>query len=517
MACNNLVIVLGDQLWTGSPALEHATSADDRVVMMEAREEATYIPQHKIRLVLFFSAMRHFRDELKDRGYTIDYSALDKHENRGSIGAELERLFQQHKPKQVVCLEPGDHRVRTEIEDACSSAGIPINIIADTHFLCSIDEFCEYRDGRKSLIMEYFYRDMRRRTNTLMNDDKPVGGKWNFDGDNREAFGKSGPPDIKDPRRFRTDNITNEVIAVVQEEFPNAPGSLDAFDYPVTHEQARDALRDFVQHRLSNFGRYQDAMAIGHPYLFHSRISTSLNLHLLGPRDAIEAAINAYENGEAELNSVEGFVRQILGWREFVRGVYWTEMPDYAGRNALEADVEVPAFMWTAETEMRCVKESVDQLIDHAYAHHIQRLMVLGLFNMLLGVKPYDVHRWHISMYADAIDWVSLPNVLGMSQHGDGGLVGTKPYAASGNYISKMSNYCANCRFKPGKATGDNACPFTTLYWDFLSRNRNRLKSNRRMNFQFKNFDRKDDDERRAIRKHADKLKNQFTAETYLT
>ena len=517
MACNNLVIVLGDQLWAESPALEHATAVDDRVVMIEAREEATYIPQHKIRLVLFFSAMRHFRDDLKDRGYSVSYSALDDHDNSGSIGAELKRLVQRHKPKQLVCLQPGDHRVRTTIEDVSSETGIPLKIVSDTHFMSSIDDFREYREARKSLIMEYFYRDMRRRFDTLMEDDKPVGGKWNFDGDNRESFGKSAPPDIKAPRRFRTDRITDEVIALVEKVFPNAPGKLESFDYPVTPEQARDALRDFIQYRLSDFGRYQDAMAIGHPYLFHSRISSSLNLHLLDPRDAIEAAIKAYDEGDAELNSVEGFVRQILGWREFVRGIYWAEMPEYAGLNKLNANLEVPAFMWTAETDMRCVKESVGQLIDHAYAHHIQRLMVLGLFNMLLGAKPYDVHRWHMSMYADAIDWVSLPNVLGMSQHGDGGLVGTKPYAASGNYITKMSDYCSNCRFKPGEATGDDACPFTTLYWDFLSRNRNRLKSNRRMNFQFKNLDRKDDTERRDIRKHADKLRKQFTAETYLT
>jgi deoxyribodipyrimidine photolyase-related protein len=517
MACNNLVIVLGDQLWTKSPALDNAKSTDDLVVMIEAREEATYIPQHKIRLVLFFSAMRHFRDELKDRGYAVSYSALDDTSNCGSIGAELRRLVQQHKPKQLVCLQPGDYRVLTTIENVSSDTGIPLKVVEDTHFISSTDDFREHRQGRKSLIMEYFYRDMRRRTDTLMVDDKPAGGQWNFDGDNRETFGKSGPPDVKAPRRFRTDRTTDEVIALVEDKFADAPGRLDAFDYPVTREQARGALRDFIEHRLSNFGRYQDAMAIGYPYLFHSRLSSSLNLHLLEPRDAIEAAIKAHDEGDAALNSVEGFVRQILGWREFVRGVYWTEMPDYAELNKLDADIEVPAFMWTAETEMTCVKESVGQLVDHAYAHHIQRLMVLGLFNMLLGAKPYDVHRWHMSMYADAIDWVSLPNVLGMSQHGDGGLVGTKPYAASGNYISKMSDYCSNCRFKPGKATGNDACPFTTLYGDFLSRNRNRLKSNRRMNFQFKNLDRKDDSERRDIRKRAEKLKMQFTAETYLT
>ena len=517
MASNNLVLILGDQLWLKSPALAYSESEGDRVVMIEAAEEATYIPQHKMRLAIFFSAMRHFRDDLQERGYSVDYVALDDPDNRGAIGAELKRQIEESDPDQIVCLEPGDHRVKTMIEDTCSQTKKALNIVEDTHFLSSIEDFREYEAGKNSLVMEYFYREMRRRTNVLMEEGKPLAGRWNFDSDNREAFGKSGPPDIKPPRRFRTDSITDGVIALVERQFPDAPGKLDAFDYPLTHAEARKALRDFIEHRLPNFGRYQDAMAIGRPYLYHARISSSLNLHLLDPRDAIEAALEAHDDGEAELNSVEGFIRQILGWREFMRGIYWTRMPEYAELNALDADLDVPGFMWTGETEMKCIQECVGQLIDHAYAHHIQRLMVLGLFNMLLGARPYDVHRWHMSMHADAIDWVSLPNVLGMSQHGDGGLVGTKPYAASGNYINKMSDYCANCRFKPSQATGDDACPFTTLYWDFLSRNRNRLKSNHRMNFQFKNLDRKEQSERRAIRKRADELKTRFTQETFLT
>lgn len=516
MACENLVLVLGDQLWIGSPALKFAQGTDDRVVMIEAAEEGRYVPQHKIRLVLFFSAMRHFRDALKDAGYAVSYSALDEPDNHGSLGRELKRYIEAHAPDRVVCLEPGDYRVRTMIKDTCSDAGTDLKIVQDTHFLSTLEDFRDHERGRRTLIMEYFYREMRKRNGILISDGKPAGGQWNYDADNREVFGKSGPPKINTPRRFRSDAITDAVMTLVEKRFPDAPGKLEKFDYPVTPDAARDALDDFITHRLSQFGRYQDAMAIGHPYLFHSRLSSLLNLHLLDPRDAIDAAVTAYDEGEVELNSVEGFVRQILGWREFVRGIYWTRMPEYADRNALNADLDVPAFMWTGETDMRCISESVDQLIDYAYAHHIQRLMVLGLFNMLLGARPYDVHRWHMSMYADAIDWVSLPNVLGMSQHGDGGLVGTKPYAASGNYINKMSDYCTKCRFKPGKAIGDDACPFTTLYWDFLSRNRNRLKGNRRMTLQFKNLDRKDGSERRAIRHQADKLKTKCTEKTYL-
>lgn len=517
MAVRNLILVLGDQLTFSSPALEAADKANDRIVMAEASTEATYIPQHKQRLVLFFSAMRHFREALKSDGFQVDYSTLEDDRNTGTIAGELDRRIKTYKPEAVRCLHPGDYRVKSSIEEACSKAGTRLDIVEDTHFLSTLGEFRRHQQGRSLLIMEYFYREMRKKTGLLMNDGEPVGGAWNFDEKNRQSFGKSGPPDIRAPRSFRTDAITSGVIKLVEKHFSSAPGSLEAFDYPVTEKQARQALGDFITHRLENFGRYQDAMASGRPYLFHSRLSPALNLHMLDPRQCIEAAMAAYDDGKAPLNSVEGFVRQILGWREYVRGIYWTRMPGYAELNALDADLPMPAFMWTAETEMACIRASVEQLIGHAYAHHIQRLMVLGLFAQLLGVNPYDVHRWHMSMYIDAIDWVSLPNVLGMSQYGDGGIVATKPYVASGNYINKMSDYCASCRFNPAKASGDDACPFTTLYWDFLSRNRNKLKGNRRMGFQFKNLDRKDDGERRDIRKRADTLKTRLIEKTYLS
>ncbi len=516
MPCETLVLVLGDQLSVTSPALRRATSDSDRILMLEVREEAAYVPQHKIRLVLFFSAMRHFRDELRGRGYKVDYAQLDDRENRGSIETELGRRLNQLKPERLVCIEPGDYRVQRMIETAAANNGTEMEFLPDTHFMTSIAEFRDFADDRKALLMEYFYRDVRRKTGILMSGSQPVGGQWNFDKDNRDTFGKSGPPEIRAPREFTPDDITRQVIGMVEKQFPKAPGHLKHFDYPVTSEQAGAALQDFVTHRLYGFGQYQDAMAMGRPYLYHSRLSAALNMHLLDPRDTVEAALDALDNGAAELNSVEGFIRQIIGWREFVRGVYWTRMPDYADVNELDANLDMPEFMWTGETDMMCVRQSVAQLIDHAYAHHIQRLMVLGLFSLLLGVRPYDVHRWHMSMYVDAIDWVSLPNVLGMSQYGDGGVVGTKPYAASGNYISRMSNYCAHCRFNPKRATGEDACPITTLYWDFLSRNRGKLENNRRMGFQFKNLDRKDSAERRAIQQAADRLKTTFTQKTYL-
>ncbi|MDX1514132.1 MAG: cryptochrome/photolyase family protein [Gammaproteobacteria bacterium] len=511
-----LVLVLGDQLNVGSAVFDDLDPKVDAVLMTEVRHEDEYVPQHKVRLALFFSAMRHFRDELQERRIRVHYAELDDRNNRRNFGDELGRWIHKTRPESVVVARPGDYRVLDTLKHHARSAGCRLEVREDRHFFCSDDEFEFFVGDRKSLLMEHFYRHMRKRTGTLMKNGKPEGGKWNFDADNRRSFGKSGLPKMKAPRSFQPDKLTDNVLAMVDRQFPDAPGRTDAFDYPVTGAQAKDALRDFITYRLEGFGAYQDAMARGEPYLYHSRLSSSLNLHLLDPREAIDAAVRAYEDGKAPLNAVEGFVRQILGWREYVRGVYWRYMPDYETMNALSADRPAPAFLWTGETEMNCVRECVSQLRDHAYAHHIQRLMVLGLLCLLLGVRPYDVHRWHMSMYADAVDWVSLPNVLGMSQFADGGIVGTKPYCATGAYIDRMSDYCAGCRYDPKKSIGDVACPFTTLYWDFLSRNRNRLKGNRRMTIQFKNLDRKSPGERRSIKTHADGLADELTRDEYL-
>ena len=485
--------------------------------MAEVDEEAEYIPQHTIRLVLFFSAMRHFRDELVDRGYPVHYVALDDAGNRGSLAGELARWGRKLEPEKVVVVKPGDYRVEQALTKAGRELDCPLEIREDRHFIVSIEEFTEFARGRDNLLLETFYRQQRRRTDTLMQGREPVGGSWNFDTENRSPLKKGEQPTIPTPHSFEPDDITREVIELVEKRFPDNPGSAEGFDYPVTAAQAATALDDFVEYRLEHFGTYQDAMATGKPYLFHSRLSAAMNLHLLDPHGVIRAAVDAYEDGGAPINSVEGFVRQILGWREYIRGIYWLKMPDYAELNALDAELPMPAYMWTAETEMNCVRQCVTQLVDHAYAHHIQRLMVLGLNALLLGVRPYAVHEWHVSMYVDAVDWASLPNVLGMSQYGDGGVVGSKPYAASGSYINRMSDYCAGCRYRPDSATGDDACPFTTLYWDFLSRNRNRLRHNPRMQLQFKNLDRKTTSERRRIRSLAEKLRVELTEETYTT
>lgn len=510
----NLVLVLGDQLDVDAAAFDGFDRARDAVLMMEVDEEAKYIPQHKQRLVLFFSAMRHFRGALRERRRKVHYVALDDVDNRGSLYGETLHRLEGARPQRVLLTAPGDYRVLEALSAAARDAGVVLEVRADRHFYAGAEVFEEYAATRKSLVMEHFYRQMRRRHHVLMDDGRPQGGRWNFDADNRASLGKGGPGVIPRPRRFAPDALTREVMALVQRTFPNSPGRLESFDYAVTPQQANLALKDFIQNRLPLFGRYQDAMASGEPYLYHSLLSSALNLHLLDPRVAVEAVVNAGAADHAPLNAVEGFVRQVLGWREYIRGIYWLKMPGYAGLNFLNAELPMPAFMWTAETEMRCVSESVRQLIDYAYAHHIQRLMVLGLFALLLGVDPFAVHRWHMSMYADAVDWVSLPNVLGMSQYADDGIVGTKPYCASGNYVNRMSNYCSGCRYDPAKSYGDDACPFTTLYWDFLMRHRERFEGNQRMGFQLRNLDRKSRSEQRAVRKTAKRVKAEMTDET---
>lgn len=505
MTLRHLVLVLGDQLEAGSAAFDGFDPACDAILQMEVREEATYIRQHKRRLAFFFAAMRHFRDEQRAAGRQVVYSELDDPANRGSFAAEVRRRAAELNPQRLILLEPGDWRVQEQL----SALGLPLEIRADRHFLCSHETFASFADQHPRLVLETFYRFMRRRLGVLLEPDGvPSGGKWNFDAENRAAFGRKPPP-IPAPRRFPPDATTRGVLALVAEQFPDSPGRLEGFDFPVTRAQALEALDDFVAHRLSAFGTYQDAMLGGEPVLFHSRLSGPLNLHLLNPREVVDTVIG--NPSHAPLNAVEGFVRQVIGWRELVRGVYWRFMPGYAEANALAADMPVPRFYWTGETDMRCLVEAIGHTIDHAYAHHIERLMVLGLFCLLLGAHPGEVHRWHMSMFWDAIDWVSLPNALGMSQYGDGGIIATKPYAASGSYINRMSDHCRQCRYDPHKADGEDACPFTTFYWDFLARHRARLARNPRMRFAYLNLARKDSDELAAIRRRADDMKRRLT------
>ncbi len=505
-----LIVVLGDQLAVHSAALDDFDKKQDAVWMAEVAGEAEHVPSHKARIAVFLAAMRHFRDALKKRGMTVHYRQLDDRGNRRNFADEFKAAVKRLRPQRVVLVEPGEWRVQQTFVDAAKQLGIELLIRTDRHFLCTREEFAEHARGRKQLRLEYFYRELRRKHDVLMQEGEPVGGKWNYDAENRGNFDKSGPRELPAPRRFRPDAVTKEVLRLVEKKFPDHPGSLQAFDWPVTARQAKQALEDFVQNRLGEFGRYQDAMWTGEPYLYHSRLSVAMNLHLLDPRDVIHSAVAAYHIGIAPLNAVEGFVRQILGWREYVRGIYWLHMPEYLERNTLQAKQPLPHFYWTGETEMNCLRETVGQTLEYGYAHHIQRLMITGLFALLLGAHPKEVHKWYLAVYVDAVEWVELPNTLGMSQFADDGVMASKPYAATGKYIQRMSNYCTGCTLKPDKATGEDACPFTTLYWDFLARHEKLLVKNQRMSLQLKNLRRKSKAELDRIRTAAAGLRARY-------
>lgn len=510
----NLVLVLGDQLDHQSAAFRGFDRSQDAVWMAEADQEITRVPSHKLRIAFFLSVMRHFRDQLQKKNRRVIYHELQrqaKHDRGSSFGEILTDDIRRLRPERLIVVEPGDDRVLAQIQETADDCGVELEVRADEHFYCSTEEFRQYAEGRKKLLMEFFYRHMRKTHGVLIDQhQQPVGGKWNFDHDNRESLGKQGPVGLSRPRRPRRDRVTTSVLELVAQRFADHPGELTEFTLPVTRRQALAFLNRFIDEVLPDFGRWEDAMWTGQPFLYHSRLSALLNTKLLNPRDCVQAAVAAWTSGTAPLNSVEGFVRQILGWREFIRGIYRLHMPDYVTLNHLNQHAPVPSFFWTGQTEMKCVHESMQHVLQHGYAHHIHRLMVLGSFSLLWGVHPRLFHDWHMAMYVDAVDWVSLPNTLGMSQFGDGGIVGTKPYCSTGNYINRMSNFCEGCQFDHRQRTGSQACPFTTLYWEFLDRNSSILESNHRMAMPMKNLRRlrEQPDEMEAVRGRAAELRS---------
>lgn len=506
----HLIVVLGDQLSPSSPVLREADPERDVVLMAEVEAEIRRYPNHKQRVVLFLAAMRHFSQDLRKRGFTVDYQHLDDPHPEPSLPDTVAAGITRHQPERVVLVKPGRYDLERALIDVAKAANISLDIYEDDHFLCSVADFRTWASARKTLVLEHFYRMMRKQYGYLMEGNDPVGGAWNFDKENRQAFGKDGPDQEPSGMTFEPDTVTQAVIATVEERFPDLYGSLDTFAWPVTAEQARVAVHDFIQHRLPQFGAYQDAMWMDRPFLYHSRIGAALNLRLLDPRWVIEQAEAAYRDGHAPLNAVEGFIRQMLGWREFIRGIYWLHMPDYLEGNALNASEPLPDFFWTGKTKMTCIRQVVEQLLRYGYAHHIQRLMVTGLFSLLYGVQPVEIHEWYMALYIDSVEWVTLPNTVGMSQYADGGIVGTKPYIASGKYINRMSNYCGACRYNPNEVVGNTACPFTTLYWEFLMRHEDTFASNRRMVFQVRNLQRKSASEREAIAEHAKKVRRRI-------
>ena len=469
--------------------------------MAEVSSETGYVPHHKKKIAFILSAMRHFARELMSDGWQVEYVRLDDLENTGSLSSEIERAVKRHLFKSVIVTEPGEWRVLNSLTSLASRGGFSVKILDDDRFICSRDAFTAWAKGRKQMRQEHFYREMRRKTGLLIDGEKPVGGRWNLDAENRK------PAKIErffpEPLRCDPDTITKDVLALVEERFSDHFGTLDPFRFAVTRDGAEAVFDRFVDIALPRFGDYQDAMLINEKYLYHAVVSLYLNIGLLDPLDLCRRVERAYHDGHAPLNAAEGFIRQIIGWREYVRGIYWFQGPKYVNQNVFEHARPLPDFFWTGDTEMACVRACVEQTREEAYAHHIQRLMVTGNFAMLAGVDPRVVHEWYLAVYADAFEWVEMPNTLGMSQFADGGLLASKPYAASGNYINRMSDYCTKCSYKVRDKSGPKACPFNYLYWDFLARNRHVLGNNPRLAQAYRTWDRLDDERQRDTRKEA--------------
>ncbi len=510
MTCRNLILILGDQLNLDNPALEGFEVAQDKILMVEASAEAHHVWSHKARIVLFLSAMRHFSQSLIDSGLQPIYLKIGTHQLT-TLNAAWAQYIQQLKPQKVIICEPGEYRLEQDITVLCKQTNTPLVIRDDTHFMCSKADFKHWAKGGKQLRMEFFYRTMRQKYAVLMQGKEPEGGAWNYDAENRKSFTKSGPKNLPATPRVSIDALTQSVIDDVEKHFPSHPGSLKHFIWPVTRNAALQFLDDFIANKLAGFGDHQDAMwqaseGSHNPYLWHSLLSTSLNLKLLNPREVIAAAVSAYQKNQAPLASVEGFIRQILGWREFIRGVYWLDMPHMQTSNHYQHSRQLPKWYWTGDTQMNCMKQTVNDTLSYGYAHHIQRLMVTGMFGILAELNPQEVAAWYLAVYVDAVEWVELPNVAGMALYANGGRFTSKPYIASGAYINRMSNYCQSCQYKPQLKTGAEACPTSTLYWNFLIKHYETFSRNPRTALMTKNVDRLSAEEVSAIQTQAQRI-----------
>jgi deoxyribodipyrimidine photolyase-related protein len=497
-----LRLIFGDQLSHSLASLQDADKAQDTIMLCEVMEEATYVQHHPKKIAFLFSAMRHFAADLQAEGFRVRYITLDDPRNTGNFTQEVQRVVTEYALSRLIVTEPSEYRVLMMVKSWQATFAIPVDMRADTRFLASHAEFATWAKGKKQLRMEFFYREMRKKYGILMQQDgSPIGGQWNYDKENRKppTMNMTSPSRISHKKSL----ITKEVLALVKDRFSHHFGTLEPFHYAVTRTQALLELEHFITHLLPYFGDYQDAMVAGEPYLYHSLISSYLNAGLLLPLEICRQAEYAYHAGNAPLNAVEGFIRQVLGWREYIRGIYWYFMPEYAERNALNAVRPLPEFYWTARTKMFCMAEAVRHTRDHAYSHHIQRLMVTGNFALLAGIDVKAVQEWYLAVYSDAYEWVEMPNTLGMALCGDGGVVASKPYAASGKYIHRMSNYCKQCAYDPDQMTGETACPFNALYWDFMVRHEDAFRQNQRMPYVFSTWNKFAPDKQKAIRAHA--------------
>ncbi len=489
------VWILGDQLVFSHPGF---AASPEAVFMMEALGRAGKRPWHRQKLAFVWSAMRHFAEALRIRGYHVDY-----HEQALSTRQALQDHLKRHQPDRLILMETAEYRRARRLAKLARELGVAVDVVPNSMFLSDKTQFEDWIGDRKSMRLESFYRDMRRRLGLLMDNGQPTGGQWNYDKQNRQR--PAGDMAFPSLPRFEPDGVTKAILSIVAVR-ADLFGDLQPFMWPVTHMQAKQVFKDFLDHRLDCFGPYEDAIVERSRALCHSLISPLLNVGLLDPLEVCRAVEARYEDGKARLNSAEGFIRQVIGWREFVYQVYHHFMPDYITSNFFDADLPLPAFYWTGETSMRCVAEAIRAVQAHGINHHIQRLMITGNLALLLGVDPQAVNRWYLSVYVDAYEWVVTPNVLGLALFADGGIIATKPYAASANYINKMSDHCGRCDYNHRKTVGTDACPFNALYWDFLARNKSLLQENPRMGLMLSLLTRKDPAELQVIRSRAKEI-----------
>lgn len=502
--------MLGDQLTDALSALRDLDPQRDVVLIAEVMAEATYVKHHKQKLALIFGGMRNFAEQLRRRGVSVRYVGLEDVGNTQSIEGEVRRALADTGCQRIVVTECGEWRLQRVLDSLQDTCGVPTEVREDDRFLCSRAEFAAWSLGRNDLVMEVFYRTMRRKTGLLMEADKPVGGQWNYDRDNRKRMPRGASPPARE--RIAPNAVTAGAISDVARLFPDNFGDLDDFGWATTREEALALLDHFIRDVLDTFGDYQDAMAHGEAFLWHGLVSAAMNVGLLTAREVCEGVDAEWRAGRCRLNAAEGFIRQIIGWREYMRGVYWLKMPEYGLRNALGADRHLPWFYWSGETRSACLSDTIASTRAHAYAHHIQRLMVTGNFAMLLGVHPDELDEWYMAVFADAYEWVEMPNTRGMASYADGGIVGTKPYAGSGAYINKMSDYCGRCRYDVKQRTGPDACPFNVLYWDFYMRHETRLRDNPRIGYAYKTLERWTPEHRREIREEAERRRVEYGA-----
>jgi deoxyribodipyrimidine photolyase-related protein len=483
-----LRLILGDQLNS-----QHSwfTSPDPEVsyLMMEMRQETDYVKHHIQKVVGFFLAMRHFAKELRQQGHRVHYLTLDDPTNTQSLTAQLQLLIEKEGIEKFEYQLPDEFRLDQLLQSTCTSLGIPCQAVDTEHFLTSREFLNDFFKGKKTFLMETFYREMRKKYQVLMDGKEPVTGQWNYDQENRQS--------LKDKRLLKKaythPKQVSELCAMLEKSGVKTIGNIDVeqFPWPTSRQESLEVLSYFCEELLEHFGAYQDALTTWDPFLFHSRLSFSLNSKMLSPLEVIQT-VEAYWRDHQEaigLAQVEGFIRQILGWREYMRGIYWAKMPEFAQLNFFGHERKLPDWFWTGKTKMNCLHQSITQSLDLAYAHHIQRLMVTGNFALLAGIHPDEVDQWYLGIYIDAIEWVEITNTRGMSQFADGGIVGTKPYVSSANYIKKQGNYCSSCAYQTDKKTGEEACPFNSLYWHFHARNRELLEKNPRIGMVYRTWD----------------------------